>query len=148
MEIMATWVAEVESEFFNRWLVVGVPRGGSSWCHRCCLRSSSLRRLRGRSHRLCWHEALLCQDALFFSHPKLASPPPFHPAHPTGTPPPIWDVRPCCPTACPLSSGATCPPPPTPINLISLPLCSPPEHDFSSHSCNPHCDFATRRRCT
>lgn len=79
---------------------------------------------------------------------NLRPPPPFHPAHPTGTPPPIWDVRPCCPTACPLSSGATCPPPPTPINLISLPLCSPPEHDFSSHSCNPHCDFATRRRCT
>lgn len=29
MEIMATWVGEGKSEFFNRWLVVGVPRGAA-----------------------------------------------------------------------------------------------------------------------
>lgn len=101
---MATWAWEGESEFFNRWLVVGVPLGAGSWCHRCCLRSSSLRRLQGRSHWLCWHGALFCQGELFFSHPKLESP---LPTSHTAFGPPTREVRSLSPTPCPLSSGAT-----------------------------------------
>lgn len=46
------------------------PRGGS-WCHRCCLHSSSL--CFGGNHWSCWQRVLFCQGALFFS-PRATSP--------------------------------------------------------------------------
>lgn len=115
------------------------PRGGS-WCHRCCLHSSSL--CFGGNRWSCWQRVLFCQGALFFS-PRATSP----------TFSPAWLLaskkRPL-----PLSSSCyRCYPPPTSPSTFTFPhFISLPRSVFLSllrpvptqtDSINPTCDLCS-----
>lgn len=108
MEIMATWVGEVESEFFNRWLVVGVPRGAAVGVTgaACALHHSG--GFRGGVTGCAGTER--CSVKVHYSsHIPNLPPPHLHTPlqPPTRLLAPIGDVRSRCLTACPLSSAAT-----------------------------------------
>lgn len=136
MEIMATWVGEVESEFFNRWLVVGVPWGAAVGVTgaACALHHSGS--YRGGVTGCAGTER--CSVKVHYS----SHIPNLRPPHSTSHTASGSHTR----RAFPLSD---CVPalirrhlPLSPLpRLISLALCAPPEHDFNSDSINPRCDF-------
>lgn len=97
----------MESEFFNRWLVVGVPRGAAVGVTGAACSLSSLfitREASGaESQAVLAPSAVLSRCIILLTSQTCV--PPLRP--PTRLLAPIRDVRSRCPTACPLSSGAT-----------------------------------------
>lgn len=136
MEITATWVGEGESEFFNRWLVVGVPRGAAVGVTGAAYALHHSGGFRGGVTG-CVGTERCSVKVNYSSHIPNLSPPSLPPTRLLA---PTREVRSLCPTPCPLSSCATfhshLPP-----RLISLPLCFSPEDRFNSDSINPRCDF-------
>lgn len=127
---MATWVLEVESEFFNRWLVVGVPLGGQQLVSQVLLALFITQEASGaESQAVLARRAPLSRCIILLTSQ-------------TCTPPPIHTRRAFPPSDCvPALIRRHLPLSPLP-RLISLPLCSPPEHDFNSDSINPRCGSA------
>lgn len=97
MEIMATWAWEGESEFFNRWLVVGVPRGPAVGVTGAAYALHHSGGFRGGVTG-CVGTERCSVKVNYSSHIPNLSPP---------SQPPTREVRSPRPTPCPLSSGAT-----------------------------------------
>lgn len=101
---MATWVGEGESEFFNRWLVVGVPRGAAVGVTGAAYALHHSGGFRGGVTG-CVGTERCSVKVNYSSHIPNLSTPPSQP--PTRLLAPTREVRSLCPTRCPLSSGAT-----------------------------------------
>lgn len=103
MEIMATWVREGKSEFFNRWLVVGVPRGAAVGVTGAAYSLHHSGGFRGGVTG-CVGTERCSVKVNYSSHIPNLSPPS---QSPTRLFAPTREVRSLCPTPCPLSSCAT-----------------------------------------